>query len=177
MDPRIKQIGPFGDVLQKTSPIAADRIPLDDSADSFKRKYSELGDLFEAVGGGINLHYGGSMGSGDVGKYFEAHATAGGGKISGLTYADQIVVPINGTIIALGWISKGTTITNAVLKIWVNGVVQATITISGSGATWADGVVTNLNVSVSAGDLVAVEYDAVGSNDALSDSCIELAIK
>lgn len=40
-----KQIAPFNGVAEKAAPVGADRIPVDDSADSYSRKYVLLGSI------------------------------------------------------------------------------------------------------------------------------------
>jgi len=116
------------------------------------------------------------MGSGDVGKYFQPHGDANGGKFSSLDSESQLVSPVSGTIEALAWIAENSPITNAVLKVWKNGLVVKTITVSGSGPP-SSGASTGLNVAVAVGDLLAVEYDAVGSGGDMKKTAIELFIR
>jgi hypothetical protein len=130
-------------------------------------------------GTGITLGFGAAMGGGDVGKYYQPHGDANGGKFTTLTEESQIAVPFTGIIYSLSWIADGnavTPITNAVLKIWVNGVVSATVTVSGSG-TPTGGASSPLNVSVTAGDFIAVEYDAVGTGTVFGKSAIEVFVR
>jgi len=171
MDPRIKQIGPFGDgsVPQKTTPVAGDRIALDDSATGYSRAWANLQSVLGNTG--VEFGFGASMGAGDVGKYFQPHGDANGGKFTTLTSESQLASPVSGTIEVLSWVSEQAP-TNGVLKIWKNGLVVKTITISGSS-----GASTGLNVSVSAGDLLAIEYDAVGSGLDLKKTAIELFVR
>jgi len=120
---------------------------------------------------GVNLGFGASVGAGDVGKYFQPHGVANGGKFTTLTSESQVACPIPGTLAALSWEAAATP-TNAVLKIWKNGVVVATITISASS-----GVDTSFSVAVAAGDLIALEFDDDGSGLAMGKSVFELFVR
>lgn len=123
---------------------------------------------------GIVLVFGASMGSGDVGKFFQPNGIANGGKFNPPPDEEsQIACPITGTIETLAWVATtGNTITNAVLKVWKNGVVVATKTVSGT-----NGATTGIGISVTAGNLIAVEYDDDGDDDPFSKSVISLFVR
>jgi hypothetical protein len=97
---------------------------------------------------------GASMGGGDTGKHFGAQEGSNGGKVAALSSDNQMSCGIAGTVSLLTWNSvtaDGTT----VFKINKNGLVVATLTLTGvSGSIAVAGVTSVL------GDLFAVEYDA-----------------
>lgn len=171
MDPRIKQIGPFGDgsVPQKTTVGQTDRIAIDDGAAGFARKYAALQNVLGNTG--VEFGFGASVGGGDAGKYIQPHGDANGGKFSTLNSESQLACPVSGTIEALAWISEQS-VTNAIWKIWVNGLVASTSTVSGT-----DGVDTGLAVSISAGDLIAIEFDSKGAGLDPKKTAIELFVR
>lgn len=158
-----------GGVAQKTTPVAGDRFLIDDSAASFVKKYTALSAVLG--GSGTIIPFGCSLGGGDVGKYIEPHGNSGDNKFSTLSSESQVAVPASGTIEALSW-SGAAVLTNAVFKIWKNGLVVATVTVTGQ-----NGVSTGIGVSITAGDLIALEYDAVGSGGVPGKSMYEMFIR
>jgi hypothetical protein len=97
---------------------------------------------------------GASMGSGDVGKHFGAQDTSNGGKNAVLSTDNQMSAGIAGSITLLTWNSStadGTT----VFKINKNGIVVATITLTG-----VKGAIAIVGLTVALADLIAVEFDA-----------------
>ncbi len=66
-------------------------------------------------------------------------------------------MPVSGTIVALAYQTESADATTQ-MKVHVNGVVQATVTLSNVNANL--GGVETLSVSVLAGDYAEIEYDA-----------------
>jgi hypothetical protein len=125
---------------------------------------------------GIVLGFGASMGGGDTGKYFQPHGDANGGKFNTLTSESQLACPIAGTIQSLSWISEQVP-TQAVLKIWKNGAVVVTLGPPTYIISASSGALTGFNISITAGNLLAVEYDAVGTGNDLKKTAIELFVR
>jgi hypothetical protein len=97
---------------------------------------------------------GASMGSGDVGKHFGAQDTSNGGKNAVLSTDNQMSAGIAGSITLLTWNST-TADATTVFKINKNGLVVATITLTG-----VKGAIAVVGLSVALADLIAVEFDA-----------------
>lgn len=103
---------------------------------------------------GYTLPFGGN--GNNTGRYFAANGYHSYIITSSLNQQNQHVVPASGTITAVAYITESGT-TSTVIKIHINGVVQATFNLDGSEG------VESVSVAVSAGDRVAIEYDG-GSN-------------
>lgn len=96
---------------------------------------------------------GASMGAGDVGKHFGAQEGSNGGKNAVLSSDNQMASGIVGTISRLTWSSQTANATT-VFKILKNGLVVATLNLTGVSGSIA------VAVAVALGDLIAVEFDA-----------------
>lgn len=97
---------------------------------------------------------GASMGAGDTGKHFGAQEGDNGSKLAALSPDNQMASGLAGTVTRLSWNSQtadGTT----VFKVNQNGLVVATLTLTG-----VSGTVAVAGVTCALGDLFAIEYDA-----------------
>lgn len=121
---------------------------------------------------GAILAYGAQVGGGDAGKYFAANGEAKAGVINALDASSEIVCPLTGTLYALGWHATSS-VTGAVLKVIKNGGVAYTT----AGLNGFSGVVQPIGVSVAAGDLIALEYDAVGTGASMGKSNHQLFVR
>lgn len=96
---------------------------------------------------------GSSMAGGDTTKHFNAQDTSVGGKVVALSSANQMACGIAGTANLLTW-SSATATATTVFRIKKNGVVAATVTLTGASGAVA------VSFSVALGDLIAVEYNS-----------------
>lgn len=170
MKGRIKQVGPFSDAPKKDSPTGDDIIAIDDGGNQ-KRRYVLLKNLPYI---GFSLNFGGRVTNLDAGKYFQAFGKSDGSVYAAYNHADQIVCPIDLEINVFTFICSGLDIKNAKIKIHVEQTVEKLITLTASGASYSYGIETGLSVDVTAGQLIAVEYDAVGNSVAMGDTVIVL---
>lgn len=117
---------------------------------------SETWDGSAWVGGGGDLGYtlvwGANMQT--TGRYAQVNGITSGGEETGLSPGSEYIVPADGTLDCLTY-NTGTGDNTTVFKIWKNGIVEHTFTATGSGD-----FESGIGLSVVAGDLVAVEYDA-----------------
>jgi hypothetical protein len=88
------------------------------------------------------------------GNYHRVSGTANTPNAAGLNSTTEIIVVKSGTLTRLGW-STDTATAATVYKVWKNGLVVATITLTG-----AVGVFTGGMTGVVIGDEIAIEYDA-----------------
>lgn len=130
-------------------PVGADGLALTaDSAAATGLSYKTQADRAMIFLGGA------SMGSGDVGKHFGAQDTSNGGKNVVISSDNQMSSGIAGSITLLSWNSV-TADATTVFKINKNGLVVATLTLTG-----VKGTIAVVGVTVALGDLIAVEFDA-----------------
>lgn len=143
-------------VAAKASPVSADLLLIEDSAASNAKKRITIGTL--PGGGGaspkILIPFGGKLN--DAGKFAICNGMS--------TTADnasaprtRAPIPVDGTLIAIAYQTQAADATST-LKIHVNGVVEATETLSSVNANF--GGVETISVSVSAGDYAEIELDA-----------------
>jgi hypothetical protein len=97
------------------------------------------------------LAYGANMGAGDTTKYFGAWNN--GNKSATASAQNQIAVPTTGTVKSISWFSDAATATT-VLKIFKNGVLAETVTLTGVEGSKAT------SVAVTQGDYLGVTYDS-----------------
>ncbi len=130
-------------------PVGADGLVLTaDSAAASGLSYKTAADR-------AMIYFGGStMGAGDVGKHFGAQEGTSGGKNAVLSSDNQMASGIAGTIDLLSW-SSVTADATTVFKINKNGIVVATLTLTG-----VKGTIAVAGVTMALGDLIAVEFDA-----------------
>lgn len=87
------------------------------------------------------------------GRYTATNGESSTANRSTLDERSQATVPISGTSLIFSWSTEGATALT-VMKIWANGLVVDTITLTGLSGLLVRPVPLN------AGDLLAVEYDA-----------------
>jgi len=97
------------------------------------------------------LAYGANMGAGDTTKHFGAWNN--GNKSATASAQNQIAVPTTGTVKSISWFSDAATATT-VLKIFKNGVLAETVTLTGVEGSKAT------SVAVTQGDYLGVTYDS-----------------
>jgi len=111
------------------------------------------GSTWDSAGGlGYTLIWGGNMQT--TGRYAQVHGITSGGQETGLSPGSEAVVPADGTLSCMTY-SSGDGDNTTVFKIWKNGGVVHTFTASGG-----TGFEAGIGVTVEAGDLIAIEYDA-----------------
>ena len=164
-----------GDLLVALADGSVERLPVGadggfltaDSTAALGLKYSGGG----AEGPGRQtLVYGASMGSGDVGKAFEAHGISNGGQF---TYAGNEfrvnITAMSAGKLFLGW-SFQNVITEIKLAIIKNGITGTPFSLTTQKGTLllADTVVQ--------GDSVAILYHSIVSDSTIGQSIVELAL-
>ncbi len=102
---------------------------------------------------GFTLIYGGDMDT--AGNYNKANGDSTAADVAALTPLSEHVSPIDGTIEQLNYNTRLGDATST-CKLVVNSVVQHTFTLDASGI----GNETGIGHAVSAGDRIAIEYDA-----------------
>jgi len=104
---------------------------------------------------GYPMSYGGEFPTAaSQGRFFVGHGTSSSPNESSLNENSELVFPKFGTIKRISWRTESASATT-VLVIWKNGIVSATITLTG-----LNGVITGLSVAIVAGDRVGLEYDS-----------------
>jgi hypothetical protein len=165
-----------GDILATNAAGEVDRLPVGadgsilvaDSTQPLGLKYAG------GAGGGPGrqtLTYGGNMGSGDVGKCFEAHGISNGGKFTyvGNEYRVEIVAMSAGKLF-LAWRFQNV-ITSITLQFMKNGLLVG-VPI---GLTTQSGTMLTAE-SVVQGDRIAVEYHQIVAGSTIGQSIVELAL-
>lgn len=144
--------GEINAIAEKTAPVAADLLIIEDSAASNAKKKVQIGNLPTV---GYLLNFGGIAAGGDTGKHFEVEGESNASTVGALDQRVEAVIPKTATLKHLGWNSASASATT-VVKVIKNSVVVATITLTGTS-----GVDTSLSIDFTEGtDKVAVEYDA-----------------
>jgi len=114
------------------------------------------GTTWDNNGGGGGLGYtlvwGANMQT--TGRYAQVNGITSGGQETGLSPGSEYIVPADGTLDCLTY-NTDTGDATTVFKIWKNGAVEHTFT-----ATGAADFESAIGLSVVAGDLIAIEYDA-----------------
>jgi hypothetical protein len=106
-----------------------------------------------SFGGGYIVHFGANIGAGDAGDYIEAWAEANGDMLGTLYQRTEITLDGDGTLTRIAWRSE-TGDNTTVLKTWINGVVDETITLTGQNGS------KTISTSYSDGDRLGLEYDS-----------------
>jgi len=117
-------------------------------------EWVEVDQIDVPVGGdlGYTLVWGANMQT--TGRYAQVNGITSGGQETGLSPGSEYIVPADGTLDCLTY-NSGTGDNTTVFKIWKNGAVEHTFTATGAGD-----FESGIGLSVVAGDLIAVEYDA-----------------
>ena len=131
--------------------------PVDKSQTIFDTDLNEAqsfdGTVWKSGGGlGYTLVWGANMQT--TGRYAQVNGITSGGQETGLSPGSEYIIPASGTIDCITY-NTDTGDATTVFKIWKNGGVEHTFTATGAG-----GFESGIGLSVVAGDLVAIEYDA-----------------
>jgi len=110
------------------------------------------GTVWVSGGLGYTLVWGANMQT--TGRYAQVNGITSGGQETGLSPGSEYIVPADGTLDCLTY-NTGTGDATTVFKIWKNGAVEHTFTATGAGD-----FESGIGLSVVAGDLLAIEYDA-----------------
>jgi len=145
-------------VILKATPVSADVLLIEDSADSNNKKRVTAQSIADLGGGGTHVIACCPFGakSDGTGEFLIANGRSSDGDDSSKPKTRQPIV-VDGTLTRLAYQTKdGDTTTQ--MKIHVNGSVEQTVVLSSMNAN--DSGVETISVSVSAGDYVEIEYDA-----------------
>jgi hypothetical protein len=145
-----------GDLYVVDANLELERLPVGvDGRRLTARAAAALGVAWEDAGAGRAIVFlgGASMGAGDTGKNFGAQDTSNGGKNAVLSSDNQMSCGFAGFIDMLTWNSSAAN-TTTVFRVKKNGVVVATVTLTG-----LTGGLTFPSVAVAVGDQIAVEYN------------------
>jgi len=144
-------------IAEKVTPVSADLLIIEDSADSNNKKKVQVGNLPGGGGGSTKIavgHFGGKFNSVAT---FVPHLGKSTDVCQATSYKVRCPIPAAGTLSEVSYQCRyGDTTTQ--MKIHINGTVEETFTLSDIGGTYNSGVET-VSVSVLAGDVLELEYD------------------